>query len=221
MFERGLAYRAEAPVQWCPVDQTVLANEQVIDGHCERCGSLVEQRNLEQWFFKITDYADRLLDDFATLEILARARGDDAAELDRPLRGRRGHLPLRGARPRLPRLHDPARHPVRRHRSSSSRPSTRTSTGSPPAPSTRRRCAPTSPRLARESTEDRGAEDREKTGVPLGRTVTNPVNGEEIPMFVADYVLMDYGTGAIMAVPAHDERDFDFANAFDLPIRQC
>ena len=103
------------PVQWCPVDQTVLANEQVIDGHCERCGSLVEPRNLEQWFFKITDYADRLLDRLRPARVLARARGHDAAQLDRPLRGRRGHLPLRGARDRLPRLHHPPRHPLRRH----------------------------------------------------------------------------------------------------------
>ena len=121
LFEHGLAYRAEAPVQWCPVDQTVLANEQVIDGHCERCGSLVESRNLEQWFFRITDYADRLLADFDLLEswpenVVTMQRNwigrSEGAEVD---------VPLRGARDRLPGVHDPARHPVRgdllRHRS--------------------------------------------------------------------------------------------------------
>ena len=91
LFERGLAYRKEAAVNWCPVDATVLANEQVIDGRCERCGTLVEARQLEQWFFRITDYADRLLDDLED-DPLALARQDDAAQLDRPLRGRRGHV---------------------------------------------------------------------------------------------------------------------------------
>ena len=92
LFERGLAYRKEAAVNWCPKDETVLANEQVIDGRCERCGTPVEVRQLEQWFFRITDYADRLLDDLETIE-WPRARDDDAAQLDRPLRGRRGHVP--------------------------------------------------------------------------------------------------------------------------------
>ena len=95
LFERGLAYRKEAAVNWCPKDATVLANEQVIDGRCERCGTAVEVRQLEQWFFRITDYADRLLDDLDD-DRVARARQDDAAQLDRPLRGRRGHVPLPG-----------------------------------------------------------------------------------------------------------------------------
>src|ERR671915_550130 len=133
LFHRGLAYRKEAAVNWCPKDATVLANEQVIDGRCERCGTVVEARQLEQWFFKILDYVNRALT---------------------------------------------------------------------------------------ESAEERGAEAREKTGVPLGKTVTNPVNGEEIPIFVADYVLMEYGTGAIMAVPGHHERDFAFATKFGLEGRR-
>ena len=109
LFERGLAYRKEAAVKWCPNDQTVLANEQVIDGRCERCGSARSRsRQLEQWFFRITDYADRLLDDLDD-DRLARARGDHAAQLDRPLGGRRGDLPLRGAGHRLPGVHHPAR----------------------------------------------------------------------------------------------------------------
>ena len=136
-------------------------------------------------------------------------------QLDRPLGGRRGRLPLRGARHRLPGLHDAPdtlfgatffvmapEHPDVLKLNDS--------------PEVREYIA----RAARESAEERGAEDKEKTGVPLGHTVTNPVNGEQIPMFVADYVLMEYGTGAIMAVPAHDERDFEFAQKFGLEIRR-
>jgi len=219
LFERGLAYRAEAPVQWCPVDATVLANEQVIDGRCERCGSLVEQRNLEQWFFRITDYADRLLDDFATLESwpehvltmqrnwIGRSQGAEVVfrcedlDLDFPVFTTRPDT-LFGATffvlaPEHPELE-------------------RIVAGTGNEQTVRDYVN----EVGRESVEERGAEDRPKTGVPLGRTVTNPVNGERIPMYVADYVLMEYGTGAVMAVPAHDERDFAFAQAFDLPIVQ-
>ena len=143
LFERGLAYRKEAAVNWCPVDATVLANEQVIDGRCERCGSLVEARQLEQWFFRITDYADRLLDDLDD-DRLAAARQDDAAQLDRPLRGRRGlvHAARRWASttPSSP----PGRTRCSARRSSSWRPSTPTSCASRRAPSTSRRSATTS-----------------------------------------------------------------------------
>jgi leucyl-tRNA synthetase len=219
LFERELAYRAMAPVQWCPVDQTVLANEQVIDGHCERCGSLVEQRDLEQWFFRITQYADRLLADFDLLESwpehvvtmqrnwIGRSEGAEVLfrceelGIDFPVFTTRPDT-LFGATffvvaPEHPELD-------------------RLAAGTEHEQEVREYAA----RVARESAEQRGAEDREKTGVPLGRTVTNPVNGEEIPIFVADYVLMEYGTGAIMAVPAHDHRDFDFAQVHDLPVTQ-
>jgi leucyl-tRNA synthetase len=219
LFEQGLAYRTEAPVQWCPVDATVLANEQVVDGRCERCGAEVIQRSLEQWFFRITDYADRLLADFDLLESwpehvvtmqrnwIGRSEGAEVVfrcqegqvDLDFPVFTTRPDT-LFGAtffvlapeHPELERLvaGTPAEEPVREYVN----------------------------RIARESAEERGAEDREKTGVPLGRSVVNPVNGEEIPMFVADYVLMEYGTGAIMAVPGHDSRDYEFAQAFDLPV---
>ena len=218
-FEAGLAYRKAAPVNWCPNDQTVLANEQVIDGRCERCGAEVEARNLEQWFFRITDYADRLLDDMALLE-LARARADDAAQLDRPLRGRRGPLPDRGARRATCPSSRRGRTRCSARRSSSSRPSTRWSSSSPTRAANGdelarvRRATP-----RREQSEERAARE-EKTGVFTGFYAVNPVNGERIPIWVADYVLMDYGTGAIMAVPAHDERDFAFAQAFGLPIRR-
>ncbi|HEX3173140.1 MAG TPA: leucine--tRNA ligase [Solirubrobacterales bacterium] len=219
LFERGLAYRTEAPVQWCPKDATVLANEQVVDGRCERCGTPVEQRRLEQWFFRITEYADRLLADFDLLESwpehvitmqrnwIGRSEGAEVtfrceeADLDFPVFTTRPDT-LFGAtffvlapeHPELERLiaGTPGEGPVREYVN----------------------------RVARESAEERGDEERPKTGVPLGRSVVNPVNGEEIPMFVADYVLMEYGTGAIMAVPAHDARDYEFARAFGLPIRR-
>jgi leucyl-tRNA synthetase len=218
-LERGLAYRTEAPVQWCPKDATVLANEQVVDGRCERCGTPVVQKKLEQWFFKITDYAERLLADFDRLESwpehvitmqrnwIGRSEGAevvfrcDQVGLDFPVFTTRPDT-LFGAtffvlapeHPELERLvaGTEAEEAVREYVD----------------------------RVARESAEERGDEDREKTGVPLGRTVVNPVNGEEIPMFVADYVLMEYGTGAIMAVPAHDSRDYEFAKKFDLPVRR-
>ena len=219
LLERGLAYRAEAPVQWCPKDATVLANEQVIDGRCDRCGTPVEQRRLEQWFFRITDYAERLLADFDRIESwpehvvtmqrnwIGRSEGAEVVfrcedpDIEFPVFTTRPDT-LFGAtffvlapeHPELERLvaGTPAEEAVRAYVNE----------------------------VARESAEERGAENRPKTGVPLARTVVNPVNGEEIPMFVADYVLMEYGTGAIMAVPAHDSRDHEFATAFDLPIRR-
>ncbi len=219
LFEKGLAHRHEAPVQWCPKDQTVLANEQVIDGRCERCGTLVEQRNLEQWFFRITEYAQQLLDDFDLLESwpenvvtmqrnwIGRSEGAEVVfrcediDLDFPVFTTRPDT-LFGAtffvlapeHPLVERLAAGTEHEqaVRDYVNES----------------------------ARATVEERADEERQKTGVPLGREVVNPVNGERIPMFVADYVLMEYGTGAIMAVPAHDERDYEFAKAFDLPIRR-
>ncbi|HEX2128932.1 MAG TPA: leucine--tRNA ligase [Solirubrobacterales bacterium] len=219
LFEQGLAYRTEAPVQWCPNDQTVLANEQVIDGRCERCGALVEQRQLEQWFFKITDYADRLLADFESLE----SWPEHVVTMQRNWIGR-----SEGAEVTFRCEELGIDFPV-----FTTRPDTLFGATffvlAPEHPDVERLAAGTGHQdevreyvnhAARESVEERGAEDRAKTGVPLGRTVTNPVNGEEIPMFVSDYVLMEYGTGALMAVPAHDERDFDFARKFDLPIRR-
>ena len=143
LYERGLAYRKEAAVNWCPKDQTVLANEQVIDGRCERCGTLVEARQLEQWFFRITDYADRLLDDLDTIEWPA-PRGHHAAQLDRALRGRRGHVRVSRHRRRLPRVHHPARHAVRRDVLRHGPRAPRRAAARRRAPSTSRRCATTS-----------------------------------------------------------------------------
>jgi len=218
LLERGLAYRKEAAVNWCPHDATVLANEQVIDGHCERCGHQVEIRQLEQWFFRITDYADRLLDDLDAIRWpehvkamqrnwIGRSEGaevsfrcaelgiDYAVFTTRPdtLFGATFFV-IAPEHPDIERLAAGTEHEAEVHRYVN--------------------------RVLTESHEDRGAADKPKTGVALGRTVTNPVTGEQIPMYVADYVLMEYGTGAVMAVPAHDQRDFDFARAYGLPIRQ-
>ena len=218
LYERGLAYRNEAAVNWCPKDATVLANEQVIDGHCERCGSPVEARQLEQWFFKITDYADRLLDDLDSI-----SWPEHVVTMQRNWIGR-----SHGAQVvfRCPELE--VDYPV-----FTTRPDTLFGATffvmAPEHPDVLRLAAGTEHEAAvreyvnhsiAEAQEDRGAMDREKTGVPLGRTVVNPVNGERIPMYVADYVLMGYGTGAVMAVPGHDERDFEFATRFGLPIRR-
>jgi leucyl-tRNA synthetase len=219
LFERGLAYRAEAPVQWCPVDQTVLANEQVIDGYCERCGSLVETRDLEQWFFKITDYAERLLADFDVLE----SWPEHVVTMQRNWIGR-----SEGAEVTFRCNELGVDFPV-----FTTRPDTLFGATffvlAPEHPEVARLAAGTEREdevreyvdaAIRESVEERGDEGREKTGVPLGRTVTNPVNGEEIPVYVSDYVLMEYGTGALMAVPAHDGRDHAFARRFGIEIRE-
>src|SRR5215217_1149874 len=218
LFERGLAYRKEAAVNWCPKDATVLANEQVIDGHCERCGSLVELRQLEQWFFRITDYADRLLDDLETIDWPHHVK-----TMQKNWIGRSEGAEVTFSSPELGVDYSVF----------TTRPDTLFGATffvmAPEHPDVLRLAAGTEHERAvrdyvnyvlTESREDRADTERKKTGVPLGRTVINPVNGERIPMFVADYVLMEYGTGAIMAVPAHDQRDFDFATAFDLPIRR-
>jgi len=219
LFERGLAYRKLAPVKWCPKDQTVLANEQVIDGRCERCGTTVVTKQLEQWFFKITDYADRLLKDFELLESwpervvtmqrnwIGRSEGAEVTfrcedpPIDFPVFTTRPDT-LFGAtffvlapeHPDLERLVRDGGH--------------------------EREVEEYVQRALAESTEERAATEREKTGVFTGRYVVNPVNAERIPVYVSDFVLMEYGTGAIMGVPAHDERDYEFARKFGLEIRR-
>ncbi len=223
LFGAGLAYRKEAAVKWCPHDQTVLANEQVdAEGHCERCGALVEIRQLEQWFLRITDYAERLLNDLDGIEWpehvktmqrnwIGRSEGaevtfrcedlDPAHPIDYPVFTTRPDT-LFGATffVMAPEHPDVAR----------------LAEGTPYESDVREYVN----KALNESNEERGNAEKPKTGVPLGRTVTNPVNGERIPMYVADYVLMEYGTGAIMAVPGHDERDYEFARAYELPIRR-
>jgi leucyl-tRNA synthetase len=219
LFRAGLAYRKEAAVKWCPKDQTVLANEQVdADGHCERCGALVEVKQLEQWFLRITDYAERLLGDLDGIEW-----PENVKTMQRNWIGR-----SEGAEVTFRCEQLGVDYPV-----FTTRPDTLFGATffvmAPEHPDIMRLAQGTQYEQAvhdyvnhalNESNEERGNAERPKTGVPLGRTVTNPVNDEQIPMYVADYVLMEYGTGAIMAVPAHDERDHAFARAFDLPIRR-
>jgi leucyl-tRNA synthetase len=218
LHERGLAYRKEAAVKWCPNDQTVLANEQVVDGRCERCGAEVEARQLEQWLLRITDYADRLLDDLDAIDWPEHVK-----TMQRNWIGR-----SEGAEVTFRCEELGIDYPV-----FTTRPDTLFGATffvmAPEHPDVVRLVEGTDREQAvrdyvnhalSESTEERGAADKPKTGVALGRTVTNPVNGEQIPMFVADYVLMEYGTGAIMAVPAHDTRDYDFAQTHGLPIRR-
>jgi leucyl-tRNA synthetase len=212
-LEHGLAYRKGAPVKWCPNDQTVLANEQVLaDGTCERCGAEVESRLMEQWFFRITNYAQALLDDLETVDwpesIKARQRNwigrSEGAEILFRIEEWDEAIPVFTTRPDT--LHGatffvlaPEHEVVARIDSEEVRDYVR--------------------RAGAKKTQER-AQAIEKTGVLTGLHAINPVNGERLPVYVADYVLTDYGTGAIMAVPAHDQRDFDFATAFDLPVRQ-
>jgi leucyl-tRNA synthetase len=216
LLERDLAYKKTAAVNWCPNDQTVLANEQVIDGHCERCGAKVEVRQLEQWFFRITDYADRLLDD---LDMIKWPEHVKAMQRNWIGRSEGAEVVFRCEELGID-------YPV-----FTTRPDTLFGATffvmAPEHPDVFKLAAGTEReehvheyvnRSLTETPEERGSVDKPKTGVPVGRTVTNPVTGEQIPMFVSDYVLMEYGTGAIMAVPAHDQRDYDFAKAFDLPI---
>ncbi|MDQ6751627.1 MAG: leucine--tRNA ligase [Actinomycetota bacterium] len=218
LFDRGLAYRKQAAVKWCPNDATVLANEQVVDGRCERCGALVEARQLEQWFLRITDYADRLLDELDTIDWPAHV-----VTMQRNWIGR-----SEGAEVTFRCEELGVDYPV-----FTTRPDTLFGATffvlAPEHPDVSRLAAGTEHEQAvheyvnhalTESSEDRADVEKTKTGVPLGRTVVNPVNGEQLPMFVADYVLMEYGTGAIMAVPGHDERDHAFASAFGLEVRR-
>jgi len=221
--ERGLAYRRNSPVNWCPNDQTVLANEQVVDGRCERCGAEVTKRELTQWYFKITDYAQRLLDDMVPLE---KTWPDRVITAQRNWIGR-----SEGAHVRFPVVS-----------SSSTEESERTLTVYTTRPDTlfgatfmvvaadaalagelvtegQRPAYEAYLEETRKSSEiDRMSSDRPKTGVFLGVHATNPVTGEQIPVWAADYVLAEYGTGAIMAVPGQDQRDWDFATRFGLPI---
>ncbi|HSA54408.1 MAG TPA: leucine--tRNA ligase [Gemmatimonadaceae bacterium] len=248
LFKRGLAYRKKAAVNWCPADKTVLANEQVIAGACERCGSKVEQRFLEQWFFRISNYAARLLDNLdhidwsETTKTAQRnwvGRSDGAEITFRIVIP--GSVSDEGSSPGAPGAS---------HGAGEADPS------APSAPRDDRRddivvfttrpdtifgatymvLAPEHPLVERLATPDRresiqayrdatARQDivtrkvaKEKTGVFTGSYAVNPATGAEIPIWIADYVLMEYGTGAIMAVPGHDERDFEFAQIFELPI---
>ncbi len=216
--ERGLAYRKASFVNWCPKDQTVLANEQVVGGVCERCGSVVTKRRLTQWYFRITDYAQRLLDEMEGLKgswpdrVLAMQRNwigrSEGAYVDFQIEGR--EEPVRVFTTRPDTLYGATFFVVAPEADLASQIVT----------DEQRPAFETYLEKTKQSTEiERQATDRPKTGVFLGVHAVNPANGERIPVWAADYVLAEYGTGAVMAVPAHDQRDLDFARQFDLPVR--
>jgi leucyl-tRNA synthetase len=217
LFERGLAYRKTAPVNWCPKDQTVLANEQVINGRCERCGTMVERRDLTQWFFKITDYAQRLLDDVETLDewperVLTMQRNwigrSEGAEVTFTIDETGDVVPIFTTRPDtlwgVTFFVFAVEHPLVEELA---RLGGTWDSVKPLIDQVRN-----TPLTHREEADT-------KDGVPLGVHAVNPVNGERVPCYVAPYVLMQYGTGAIMAVPGHDERDFAFAREHGLPVK--
>ena len=218
-LERGLAYRSEAPVVWCPSCQTVLANEQVVNGSCERCNTEITRRNLEQWFFRITDYAERLLDFSGLVDW-----PDKILTMQTNWIGRSEGVEI-GFGIGQPGLEE------EEIRTFTTRIDTIFGV-------TFLVLAPEHPLVAKLTTEDRRADveayidrarhtseidrmstDTEKTGVFLGSYAVNRLNGERVPVFIGDYVLMTYGTGAVMGVPAHDARDFDFAAKYRLPVR--
>ncbi|NIZ93119.1 leucine--tRNA ligase [Kineococcus rubinsiae] len=222
LYEKGLAYRKDSLVNWDPVDQTVLANEQVLpDGTSERSGAQVVKKKLTQWYFKITDYADRLLDDLDTLEgtwpakVISMQRNwigrSYGADVDFEIEGRDERVTVYTTRPDT--LHGATFMVV----AADSDLAEELAAGA--SEEVREQFAAYRTQVQETSDMDRLASDRPKTGVALGRSAVNPVNGERLPIWAADYVLSDYGTGAIMAVPAHDQRDLDFARAFDLPVR--
>jgi leucyl-tRNA synthetase len=219
LFEKGLAYRKPSQVNWCPKDQTVLANEQVVGGRCERCDTPVTKKKLTQWYFRITDFADRLIDDTAQLEgkwpdkVLTMQRNwigrSTGADVDFVIEGRDEPVTIYTTRPDT--LYGATFFVV----AADSDLAAELAAASP----AEAEFTAYLERVRGESEIERLSTDREKTGVFLHRYAINPVNGERLPIWAADYVLADYGHGAIMAVPAHDQRDLDFARAFDLPVR--
>jgi leucyl-tRNA synthetase len=219
MFERGLAYRKRSTVNWCPVDNTVLANEQVIDGKCWRCGSVVVARDLEQWFFRITQYADELLHGLDTLaewpeKVVVMQRNwigrSEGARIKFPLAGKTGR-DIEIFTTRIDTIYGATfvllapEHPM----------VDRIAAESADPPALRERVA----KFRALDREARLTGAIEKEGFDTGCTAVNPFSGEEVPVWIANFVLAEYGTGAIMAVPAHDERDFEFARKYNLPIR--
>ncbi|WP_287007293.1 leucine--tRNA ligase, partial [Candidatus Aquicultor secundus] len=217
-YERGLAFRKKATVNWCPGCETVLANEQVVAGVCWRCGTPAELRELEQWFFKITDYAERLLDDLELLDgwpervrIMQRnwIGKSEGAYVDFQIKGSDRKITVFTTRPDT--LYGATffllapEHPM----------VDELVKGTDYEAGARE----FRHKVARETEIDRTSAEKEKNGFFTGVYVINPVNGEELPVYLADYVLMGYGTGAVMAVPAHDQRDFEFATKYGLPIR--
>ena len=219
LHKRGLAYRKDSAVNWCPGCQTVLANEQVVAGLCERCDTAVTKKKLNQWYFKITDYADRLLDDMAQLEgqwpdkVLTMQRNwigrSQGADVVFEIEGRTEPVTIYTTRPDT--LYGATFMVV----AADSPLAAELAAGG----EVEKEFTTYLEKIKAASDIDRLATDRPKSGVDLKRFAINPVNGEKLPIWASDYVLADYGTGAIMAVPAHDQRDLDFARAMKLPVR--
>ncbi|MEY4020982.1 MAG: hypothetical protein RL484_1134 [Actinomycetota bacterium] len=219
LHDRGLAYRKDSAVNWCPGCQTVLANEQVVAGLCERCDTAVTKKKLNQWYFKITDYADRLLDDMSELEgkwpekVLLMQRNwigrSQGANVNFVIEGRTEPVTIYTTRPDT--LYGATFMVV----AADSALAAELATGTPVEAEFKSYLE----KIKAASDIDRLATDRPKSGVDLKRFAINPVNGEKLPIWASDYVLADYGTGAIMAVPAHDQRDLDFAKAMGLSVR--
>ena len=218
MYERGLAYRKRSSVNWCPVDNTVLANEQVVDGACWRCGTTVVARDLEQWFFKITEYADALLDGLDTLtewpeKVLLMQRNwigrSEGARVRFALAG--GHQSIEVFTTRIDTIYGATfvvlapEHPLARE------------FGKADGALEAKRKALAAFQAA--NYDPRDPESLEKEGFETGHVAVNPFTGKAVPIWIANFVLAEYGTGAIMAVPAHDQRDFEFARKYNLPIR--
>jgi leucyl-tRNA synthetase len=216
LYKRGLAYRKEAPVNWCEGCNTVLANEQVVDGGCERCGTPVMRRHLTQWFFKITDYAERLLEGLDKIDWPEKTKMMQRNWIGKSTGGQI-----------VFKLENGDSFTVFTTRADTLYGCTYCVLA-PEHPLTRKITTPHQQKAveeyietaARASEIDRLSTTREKTGVFTGAYALNPINGRLIPVYVADYVLATYGTGAVMAVPAHDERDYEFAKKFDLPIER-
>ncbi len=216
-YNKGLAYKKENPVNWCPSCQTVLANEQVVDGGCERCGSLVGKKELSQWYFKITDYAERLLDNLEKLEgwpskvkimqknWIGKSIG---AEVDFDIHEFQKKLTVFTTRPDtlygVTYMVLAPEHPYVKELVKDTE--------------KEKEVEKYLDKIQHKSDIERTSTTNEKTGVFIGRYAVNPLNGKQVPIFISDYVLMDYGTGAIMAVPAHDQRDFEFAQKFNCEI---
>ncbi len=215
LFERGLAYQKEANQWWCPVDMTVLANEQVENGKCWRCGSEVEKKSMKQWFFKITEYADALLDEIPALDWPEKIKSAQTNWIGKSIGAEVDFLIENSDKiitvftTRVDTLFGATfmvlapEHPLSRKLASEEQ---------------REQIEAYITEALKKSEIDRMSEGKEKTGVFTGSYVINPLSGAKVPVWVADYVLWGYGTGAVMGVPAHDERDWDFAKKFDLPI---
>ena len=216
-LERGLVYKKKSPVNWCPGCKTVLANEQVENGRCWRCKSAVEVKNIDQWFFKITDYADELLSDLDKLDWPKRVKTMQRNWIGKS-EGTLVNFHIKGSDDVIPIF--------------TTRPDTLFGVTfivfAPEHPKVMELVAGTEyekkvkkfiNKVVIEDRFTRTAEDKEKEGMFIGKYAINPLNGEEIPIYIANFVLLDYGTGAIMAVPAHDQRDFEFAKKYKIPIK--